>query len=434
MLDKLGSKLTQQGLKLRQIPKTTKPFQGWRKPAKLELFKRSIMKNITLELNANDQIILSSPYDADLIEDIKSIPQSHRQWKTPSWIITPGQFDETETIEQYLERICNHHAARLGCNFINKVGKSTLEIAKQVAQSNLKKYQQFTALLAQLPANSIALTLAPDRANITLNTHLGTDAWKELKDVVDVDDRRNWSIKSTDRQIITIWDSPAIANQPLITITPVGIEHDELSVGVDATNRKYLYKLGKGGNGKPGIVDGTIAQTVDLTEKITTMIRCNEVDWEEIANYNLQDDFATQFYKSNQINSYTDTYHCHETKYNYRSYRHYRQANIDWIEQNYEKLMAIGIDTKPYAIKFSELKAQLNQKIIDLHTSDTSNAIATCESQLATLGKDILIDLATKHGTTIKPSWSRAKIVAAMNIHQDYAIAYLKIPAQPTLK
>lgn len=142
------------------------------------------MKEITLKIQG-DRIIIESPYDADLVENIKVLDWKQRKYEGGKWVCflnDPDQQPDQRTNLQYLRDICAECAETRGWTFLDYSAKTQEQITYEKAEANRVSHeahvQAFLTVLTKLPARSLKLIRWYDKTlKIQLEQYLGEDSY-----------------------------------------------------------------------------------------------------------------------------------------------------------------------------------------------------------------------------------------------------------------
>jgi hypothetical protein len=140
------------------------------------------MKEITLKITDNS-IQIESPYDAELVDDIKGLDRTQRKYVEGKWICVledPNQRPEEQTNLEYLQEICQQCADRQGWIFSDYTVKSDQNIQAQkqeaIAESLEQHVIKFLAVLEELPSGSLKLIRwGSTTLEVQLENYLGED-------------------------------------------------------------------------------------------------------------------------------------------------------------------------------------------------------------------------------------------------------------------
>ncbi|NJR31741.1 MAG: hypothetical protein HC778_01225 [Chamaesiphon sp. CSU_1_12] len=139
------------------------------------------MKKIALKIE-NNSITIESPYDAQLVDNIKDLPTGQRKYVDGKWVcnlIDPHQKEDEENNLEYLRRICQQSANLNSWQFhdySSKTNDEIIEDKQQAAHTASERHvANFLAVMDELPSESLKLIRWDKIIELQLDTYLGED-------------------------------------------------------------------------------------------------------------------------------------------------------------------------------------------------------------------------------------------------------------------
>jgi hypothetical protein len=394
------------------------------------------MQKIEITRNVGE-LWFKSPYNETLVEEIKEIDRNFRRWEKPYWIIVEAYTHDDNPVLDYLNLLGEKYSAKLDIPFI-RCDLSPMEAIEQGVNVTVERFGKLKALLDSTNKPSFSLEkIGENRLAIRAVEKLESDDYnlfRALADEIDENDSRTMLFDIGDTQVIELWTSTGIVNRPLLKLQQLESFTGGVYTALDYNDppKKYLGSRTLKGkaNTLPAIMDSMVINVVSVDILLQNTARYHRGWATEITQYHLEDDLIRLIYKPEEVSlNLIKMGAGHDAN----KYQPCAKELIEWFIEYADKLIAIGVDMAPYSQKFKRIQELRNQTAIDFHATSINNAIEDTKAALLRYSKDDLLDEAKKKGADAKKSWSKSKVLEAMSIDQEYALAFLKIPDAPTL-